>query len=169
MFRLTTPRTYVRHATLADARFIVELLNDPGWIRYIGDRNIDGIDAAKRYIEERLIGAYRQLGYGLYLVERRKDGEMIGMCGLVKRDGLDGPDIGFAFLERFTGQGYGVETSRAIINHARDDLGLSRLYGITLPDNRPSIRLLEKLGLVYDRIEDISGDGEACKIFVADL
>ncbi|MDP2697697.1 GNAT family N-acetyltransferase [Thalassospira sp.] len=166
MFCLETDRTLLRHATLEDAAFILELLNEPDWIKYIGDRNVHDLDAARGYITDKLIASYTQNGFGSYLITLRDSGTPIGLCGLVKRDSLDCPDIGFALSAAHGGKGYALEAATAVMAHARHDLGLARVVGFALPENHGSIRLLERLGLVFDRMIHIDGDRDACKLFV---
>jgi len=149
---LETPRLSLRHVDERDAPFILELVNDPGWIRFIGDRNIRDLDAARRYIAEGPVAMYREFGFGLYLGELKAAATPIGLCGLVRRDGLDDVDIGFALLARFRGQGYAREAARAVMDHALGTLGLPRVVAITAPDNRASQRILEALGLSFERM-----------------
>lgn len=145
-----TKRLIIREASLDDAEFVLELINEPGWRRYISEHSIDSLDKARDYISERLLSAYKQHGYGLWLMQRASDGAMLGMCGLVRRESLPGPDLGFAQLEQHSGQGYAFEASQAAINYAVQHALTRRLLAITLPENRRSIRLLEQLGFSYD-------------------
>ncbi len=142
-----THRLRLRWATASDAEFILELVNDPDWLRFIGDRGVQDLDAARVFIEERLVASYHEHGYGLYLTERREDGVPIGICGLVRREGLDGPDVGFAFLRAYRSLGFAYEAAAATLEFAGDDLGLERIFAVTEPDNHSSIRLLTRLGL----------------------
>ncbi|NJK46447.1 MAG: GNAT family N-acetyltransferase [Pleurocapsa sp. SU_196_0] len=148
---LETPRLTLRHLNLEDDEFIVTLLNSPGWLRFIGDRNVRDRDAARGYIE-RTSAAYTRHGHGLYLVALRdemSDGTSIGLCGPIRRDGLEDADLGFALLPEHAGHGYAVEAARRVLEHARDDLHLTRIAGITTPDNERSIRTLETLGFRF--------------------
>lgn len=144
---ITTPRLAMRRLRLADAPFILELLNDPGWLEFIGDRGVRDLAGARDYIRQGPKAMYRRLGYGLYLVERRTDGVAVGLSGLTWRKALGKIEIGLAFLERFQRQGYGLESAKAVMRHARDDLGLDRVWAITLPGNTGSRRILEVLGM----------------------
>jgi RimJ/RimL family protein N-acetyltransferase len=144
---LETERLRLRRFSFDDAALVLELLNDALWIRFIGDRNVRSLDAARDYIAK-LRRSYEEHGFGLYLVERKGDGEPLGMCGLVKRDTLPAPDIGFAFLERHRGEGYALEAARATLAHARTQLGLARVLAIATADNARSGNLLMKLGFV---------------------
>src|SRR5262245_31356408 len=118
---LETERLRLRRFSLDDAPLILELLNDPLWIRFIGDRNVRTLEDARGYAKKP-IESYDKHGYGLYIVERKAGGELLGMCGLVKRDTLPHADIGFAFLERFRGQGYALEAAQGTMRYAREGL-----------------------------------------------
>ena len=148
---LETDRLIVREAAAGDAAFMLQLMNEPGWHRFIGDRGVRTVDAAGRYIESAMRVSYEWHGHGLCRVELKGSGESIGICGLVRRDTLPGPDLGFAFLERHHGKGFALESARATMHHARRVLGLARVFAVTSPDNIASIRLLEKLGFVLEK------------------
>jgi RimJ/RimL family protein N-acetyltransferase len=143
---LETPRLQLREVALADAAFVLALLNDPSWLENIGDRGVRSEADAERYISDTLRGPYRRLGYGLYAVQRRSADGPIGICGLVKREFLPAPDLGFALLPGFVGQGYASEAARAVIAYAHGTLGIEQLYAIVQHDNQRSVRLLERLG-----------------------
>ncbi|MGH6872716.1 MAG: GNAT family N-acetyltransferase [Rhizomicrobium sp.] len=144
-----TERLALRRLARGDEGFILALLNSPGFIRNIGDRGVRTLDDAWGYIARSAIASYDSNGFGLYRTALKDSGAPIGICGLVKRDGLDAPDLGFAFLEPYWRRGYAVEASRAVLRHARDDLGLTRLLAITAPRNAGSIAVLEKLGFRF--------------------
>ena len=144
---IETPRLLLRHLELHDAEFILELVNDPDWLRYIGDKKVKTVAEAHHYIARGPRALYERLGFGLYLVELRSTGEALGICGLIKRDTLDDVDIGFAFLARHGSRGYAREAAAATLDHGRRVLGLGRIVAITVPDNASSIHLLEKIGL----------------------
>lgn len=151
---LGTDRVVLRELTAEDAPFIFELVNDPDWILYIGDRGIRTLGDACGYIEKLRAGHARH-GFGLYLVERRSDHLPLGICGLLKRDHFEDPDIGFAFLPQFRGHGYGREAAEATLAWGRAVHGMRRIVAITVPENAASIRLLERIGLRFERtIED---------------
>lgn len=160
---LETERLTLRELHDGDAAFVLELLNSPGWIRFIGDRGMRTEDEARDYLAKGPIDMYRRLGFGLYAVLRRGDAAPIGMCGLIKRDGLDDVDIGFAFLDQHAGQGYAFEAAQAVMAHGREVLGLQRIVAITSVDNDRSIRLLEKIGLRFEKL--IPMKGEQVKLF----
>jgi RimJ/RimL family protein N-acetyltransferase len=144
---LETDRLVLRRLTADDALFILELVNEPGWLRFIGDKGVRTLEDARRYIRTGPVSMYDRLGFGLYLTERKLDGAPIGMCGLVKRDTLADVDLGFAFLARFGQMGYAIEAATAVKAYAEGALGLPRIVAITDPDNERSIRVLEKLGM----------------------
>ena len=146
----TSERLVMRLFNAGDAAFIHRLLNEEGWLRFIGNRSIDSLDAARRYIDEVVLARQASHGFSFYAVERKEDGVVLGMCGLVKRDTLDDVDIGYAFLVEHCGQGYAVEAARAVMDYARDVLRLPRLLAITSPDNERSIRVIEKLGMRFE-------------------
>lgn len=148
---LETERLHLREFTADDAAFVLALLNEPDFHRFIGDRGVRTLDDARAYIRDRLVAAYAKHGYGLWHVSLRVDGTAVGMCGLVRRDYLPDPDIGFAFLARFGGNGYATESAAAVVDHGRTKLGLSRFLGITDPANHASQNVLRKVGLRFDR------------------
>ncbi len=160
-----TDRLILRQLVPEDAPFILQLVNEPGWLRYIGDRNVHDLEAARGYIEKGPTDMYARLGFGLYRVELKSDGTPIGMCGLLKRDTLSDVDIGFAFLQRFHGQGYAREAAAATLAHGREAFGLKRILAITSPDNLSSIRLLEKLGFQYQETVQMAGPSRDTKVF----
>ncbi len=157
---LTTQRLILRRLTLDDAAFILELLNDPAWLRFIGDKGVRTQDDARDYLRKGPLAMYDKEGFGLYLVER-KDGHIpIGMCGLIKRDSLDDVDIGFAYLPAYRTQGFAHEAAAAVLAHGRRDFGLRRIVAITSPENARSIALLERLGMQFGRMVKLSADDE---------
>lgn len=131
-----------------DARFILKLLNDPDWIRNIGQRHVHTVRDARRWINERLVNNYGRQGFGFWAAERREDGVVVGMCGLVKRDALEHVDVGYALLPRFRGHGYAREAAQACLDYARDVLGLDEVWAFTDPANEPSARVLTGIGMV---------------------
>jgi len=162
---LQTGRLRLRELDEHDAAFMLELLNEPGWIRFIGDRGIRTEEAARDYLRRGPMKMYRERGFGLWCVEVKPAGTPVGICGLIKRDGLEDVDIGFAFLARHERQGYGVESARAVMAHARGALGLQRIVAITSVDNHGSIGLLEKIGLRFEKMVTMPGDDEEIKLF----
>ena len=154
---LQTGRMTLRRLTPADAPFIRELVNEPSWIRYIGDRGVRSEEDARAYLLKGPIAMYERYGFGLWMCESRESGEALGICGLIKRDSLEDVDIGFAFLPRYWGQGYAQESAAAVLDYGREVLELDRIVAITSPDNTPSIRLLEKLGLRLEKTFEMGG------------
>ncbi|HDR7782563.1 TPA: GNAT family N-acetyltransferase [Bacillus wiedmannii] len=163
MIVLETERLVIRWFDIKDAPFILELVNDPAWIQFIGDKRIKNLEDAKKYILNGPVDMYIKMGFGLYLVERKEDLTPLGMCGLIKRDSLEDVDIGFAFLEKFRSKGYGFESASAVIDYGVQKLGLKRIVAITTIDNINSGKLLEKVGLQFEKI--ISESGEDLKLF----
>jgi RimJ/RimL family protein N-acetyltransferase len=145
---LETERLRLRLFQLDDAAFIIELLNSPGWLEYIGDRNIKTYEQAKNYLENGPLKSYKQNGFGLCMVQT-KEGAPIGMSGILRRDNLEHPDIGFALLPEYQSQGYAFEIADAVLKYGKSDLQISTIFAITLPRNLKSIRLLERIGLRF--------------------
>ena len=160
---IETDRLRLRPFSFADAEFIIELLNSDGWLRYIGDRNVHSRESAEAYLANGILKNYATVGYGFWAVELISSGEPIGMCGLIQRDTLPHPDIGFAFLPEYIGQGYGYEAAAATLEYAFDTLKMTQVLAITVPENESSIRLLEKIGLQYTHTMDMNG--EALRVF----
>ena len=154
---LQTGRMTLRRLTPADAPFIRELVNEPSWIRFIGDRGVRTEEDARAYLLKGPIAMYERYGFGLWMCESRESGEALGICGLIKRDTLEDVDIGFAFLPRYWGRGYAHESAAAVLDYGREVLELDRIVAITSPDNTSSIRLLEKLGLRLEKTFEVGG------------
>ena len=151
---LRTERLRLRHMRVDDAAFMLGLLNDPSWLRFIGDRGVRTVEAARDYIRKGPADMVRRLGFGFYVVELKQNGCPVGVCGLAKRDFLDDVDIGYAFLPQYWGQGYAFEAASGVLAHAKNDIGLRRIVATVRPDNAASIALLEKLGLRFERALD---------------
>ena len=166
---LETERLILRHLTTDDAEFILELLNDPSFIRNIGDRNVRSIEDACSYILNGPVASYAKNGFGLYLVLLKETKEPMGMCGLIKRDGLEDVDIGYALLPRYWSKGYAVEAAQATKEYAREAIGLKRIVAIVDPVNAGSIRVLENIGLHYETMVRLSADDIDLKLFGAEL
>jgi RimJ/RimL family protein N-acetyltransferase len=137
----------VRRLTLEDAPFILELVNDPLFLRFVGDKGVRTLEAARNYLRNGPLASYAQHGFGLFQVSLKGSGEAIGMCGLLKRDVLEDVDIGFAYLPQFSGRGYATEAALATMHYGRDVLGLKRIVALTAPGNAASQNVLRKLGL----------------------
>lgn len=162
---IETDRLILRRLSTDDAEFILELLNEPSFLRFIGDKGVRTLADARDYILNGPVEMYARLGFGLYLTELKEGGVPIGVCGLIKRDGLDDVDIGFALLPRFWSKGYAYEAASAVMAYGKDALGLERIVAITSPDNHASGRLLEKLGLRFERMVRLSEDAEEVRLF----
>ncbi|MEM9928181.1 MAG: GNAT family N-acetyltransferase [Bacteroidota bacterium] len=145
-----TERLILRPLTEADAPFILALLNSPDWLKYIGDRGVHNVEDARNYLKEKYFPVYKTPGCGPMACVLKTDGTIIGNTGVYDRPGLDLPDFGFAFLPKYHGQGYAYEASVANMAYAQQ-MGHRELLAITLPNNRPSIRLLEKLGFKREK------------------
>lgn len=152
-----------------DAAFMLELLNDPGFLRYIGDRGVHTLEQAHAYLLKGPISSYRNLGFGLYRIQETSTGRSIGVCGLVKRNTLEDVDLGYALLADSCGKGYAREAAAAVLADARVKLALPRIVAITDPDNLASISLLEKLGFGFDRMLRLSADDIELKLFALEI
>lgn len=166
---IETERLILRKLTANDAEFILDLLNQPSFIHYIGDRGVRTLEDASRYILTGAVTSYERFGFGLYLTLLKGGQVPIGICGLVKRDTLKDADIGFAFLPQFWSKGYAFESASAVLAYARNMLGLKRILGITTPDNQGSIHVLEKIGLKFEQMVKLSEDDVELKLFAVDL
>ncbi|MFZ6675180.1 GNAT family N-acetyltransferase [Undibacterium sp. Xuan67W] len=168
---LETARLKLRTISSDDAEFYLELINDASYIRNIGDKGIRTIDAAKESIQQGPMAMQAQRGFSLYLVELRTETRPIGICGLIKRDGLENVDIGYAFLPAFAGQGLAREAASAVMRYANETLGIQRLVAITAPDNARSSHLLEKIGFRFEKIIRLMRNGkeEVSKFYTHDF
>jgi len=165
-----TNRLLLSKITVDDAPFILELMNTPGWIKYIGDRNIKTVEQAATYIKNNQLKVYETLGYGYYKMQVKAENlKTIGTTGLLKRNELDHVDIGFSMLPEYHGKGYGFEAANEIMKLAKNTFKLKTVSAITLPINKPSIHLLEKLGLSYQKTVKPFEDDKELLLFVKDL
>ena len=146
-----TERLIIRELSVSDSPFILELVNTPTWLKFIGDRGVKNLDDAKSYLKKGPLKSYDDNGFGLYWVGLRDSNVPIGMCGLIKRADFDSPDIGFAFLPEYEGKGYGYESASAVLDYCKTEFQVKRIIGITLEANTASVRLLEKLGLSFEK------------------
>ena len=162
---IETDRLLLRQITIDDAAFMLDLLNQPSFIQFIGDRGVRTLDDAREFILTRYIAAYERLGFGIYLTVLRESEIAIGICGLVKRDGLDDVDVGYAFLPQYWSKGYASESVSAVLAYARNTLGIRRVLGITTPDNDGSIRVLKKAGFTFGRMVTLPGGETELKLF----
>lgn len=166
---LETNRLALRRMSPDDAEFMLRLLNEPSWLQFIGDRGVRTLADAQTYILNGPVEMYARLGYGLYIVERKEDGILIGICGLLKREFLDDVEIGYALLPQYWAQGYAYEAASAVLAYGRSKLGLKRMAALTSADNHRSARLLEKLGLKYERMVRYPGGGQEVQLFLIAL
>jgi ribosomal-protein-alanine N-acetyltransferase len=164
---LETPRLALRKLSFDDAPFIVELVNEPGWLRFIGDKGVKNLEDARNYLRQGPMASYERFGFGLYAVSLREAGTLLGMCGLLKRDTLPDVDIGFAFLRRYYGRGYAREAAAAMIVHARQQLGLKRILAITTVDNQRSAKVLETIGMRFESMVKSAGEPDL-RLFALD-
>lgn len=155
--------------SLDDAGFIVELLNDPSFLRFIGDRGVKTTEDARQYIQSGPMDSYDRHGFGLWLVELKESQTAIGICGLLKRESLSDVDIGFAFLPQYRSKGYAYESTAAVMEHARTVLGLKRVVAIANDDNTGSHRVLEKLGMGFERMIRLAEEAPEIRLMVSDF
>ena len=162
---LDTGRLILRRITYDDAGLMLAIWNDAAFVKHVGDRGVRSESEAREALEAGAFRLYAEYGYGPYKMIRKDDATAIGICGLFKRDNLDDPDIGFAVLPDYCGQGYAGEAARAVVAHARDDLGLRKLTAIVSPGNSASIGLIEKLGLTFTGMITMPGEDEAIRLY----
>ncbi len=160
-----TSRLVIRELTADDAEFILRLTNEPSFVANIGDKGIRDLDDARRFLRE---GAWTNQplpGYGQFLVELKEDGAAAGICGLLYRENLDLTDVGFAFLPAYWGRGLALEAARAVMEYGTSKLGVSAIVGLTTKENAPSIRVLEKLGLRFQKMVKMSPDDPGTALY----
>jgi RimJ/RimL family protein N-acetyltransferase len=162
---LETERLILRRFSLEDAAFVVELVNDPAWLANIGDRKVRTLEDARDYLRNGALAMYERVGYGMYVVTLKDSGESIGTCGLIQRKELPDADIGFAFLPRYRGRGFAFESASAVLEYGMKVIGLKRIVAIVTVTNRPSIRVLEKIGLTFERMIRFPGDAEEIPLY----
>lgn len=168
MMVLETERVILRWLCVDDCHFILNLLNQPSFIQYIGNRGVRNLSDARLYIESKFVESYKRFGFGLYLVELKECKTPIGICGFVKRDTLPDADIGFAFLPQYWSQGYAFESARAVFDYGKNILGFKRILAITTKDNDASGKLLTKVGLKFERMIKLSDEEDESKLFSSD-
>ena len=158
---LETERLRLRRLTLLDSPFMLGLLNEPAWHRFIGDRGVRTIEETQEYLGKSYLRGYERDGFSMFLVERKRDAAPLGVCGLMKRDSLDDVDLGFGFKSEHRRHGYAYEAAVGTLRWGHETLGLERIVAITDPENAPSIALLRKLGFELESdIQEPSPDGE---------
>ena len=164
-----TARLYLRPTDEEDAALILELLNTPKWLRFVGNRDVHSIEAARAYIKERMLPQLEKLGYSNYSIIRKSDGVKLGCCGLYDREGLEGVDLGFALLPEYEKQGYAYEASLEIVRAAKEEFGISHIKGITSKDHYASQKLLKKLGMNCTGTVVLPDEDEELLVFQTDL
>ena len=164
---LKTERLFISELTGENAPFFFELVNDPAWLKYIGDKGINTISDAKHYLDSKIIPSYALNGFGFYLVSLKKNNSSIGITGLVDRKGLKHIDVGFAFLESYRGQGFAYESTLAILEFAKQKLKIDPIVAITDLDNSKSIQLLDRLGLKFKKIIQLPDGDKKCRLFIS--
>lgn len=165
---LETDRLRLRQLTLDDAEFIFRLVNDPAFIRNIGDKGVRALDDARGYIQNGPMASYAKFGFGLWLIETKDSAEPVGICGVLKRDTLEDIDLGYALLPEFSGKGYAVESAAGVVDYART-LGFNRIVAIVKPDNERSIRVLEKNGFEFELMIRLSEGADELKLFACEF
>ena len=164
---LETERLVLREVVEDDAAFILELLNSPGFLENIGDRGVRDEDQARTFIEERMRASYRDNGFGLWVAVQKSDNRPVGLAGLVKREGLETPDVGYAFLQIVWGRGYAQEAAAAVLAHAQGPLGIPKLAAITSPENFASLAVLRKIGFTFHGMIELPGIERESTYFTA--
>jgi len=162
---LETKRLELLEFSPEDAEFIFLLLNTPGWLENIGTRNINFISDAEKYISNKLIPSYHINGFGFWLMKLKSTGEPVGMCGFAKREGLDDPDVGFALLPEYEGKGYALEAAKACMEYAAAEMKIEVIKAITSKNNIRSQKLLEKIGLKFEKLINLPNDKEEIMLY----
>jgi RimJ/RimL family protein N-acetyltransferase len=165
---IETERLTLRRLSEDDDAFILDVLNQPSFLRYIGDKKVRTAADAQRYIQNGPAASYARFGFGLYRVELKESGTPIGMCGLLKRDSLPDVDLGFAFLPAYWSKGYASEAAEAVLRYGRSTLGLSRIVAITSLDNQDSMKLLLKIGFKEESLVRLSEGEPEVRLFSSD-
>jgi [ribosomal protein S5]-alanine N-acetyltransferase len=168
-FRLETERLILDELAVdRDELFIFELLNEPGFLENIGDRGVNDLAGATGYIQKGPAASYAKHGFGLWRVVDRSAGQPVGICGLLQRETLADPDVGYAILERYAGRGYAQEAAQACVDYGRSNLSMGKIVAITTPDNKASQRVLEKIGFRFDSVIELPGHGGESAYFVSE-
>ena len=164
--KLETQRLFIRKASLQDAPFFLKLLNEESYIKNIRDSLVRSLEASEKFIQDFYLKSYETNGFGLYVLECKKAGTPLGVCGLVKRPELDFPDLGFALLSTEVGKGYIQESSQMILKYSRDDLKFSELGAITSKDNTRSANTLLKLGFIFQEEVQFPNQGKILDLYM---
>jgi RimJ/RimL family protein N-acetyltransferase len=160
-----TPRLRIRELTVDDAEFVFELVNEPSFLENIGDKGVRNVEDARQFILAGPWASHRERGYGQFLVELKEGGDSIGVCGLLFRESLNVSDIGCAFLPQYWRRGFAYEAACAVMEYGRSTLGIETIAGLTSEENLASIRMLEKLGMKFDRIVRMSDDDPGTALY----
>ncbi len=166
---LETERLVLRRLKVEDAEFVLGLLNEPSFVRFIGDRGVRTIADAREYIVKGSIDSYERRGFGMYLTELKEDLTPLGICGLLQRKSLQDVDLGFAFMPQFWARGYAYESASAVMAYGKTALGLSRIVAVTSPNNHRSIRVLERLGMRFEQMVRLCEDGPELELYGCDF
>lgn len=161
----TTNRLLLREASTDDSEFILKLINEPAWHKFISNHSVDTIEKASEYIEQKMIAMYQKFGFGLWVVEKIDDAIPIGICGLLKRDSLHNIDLGFAFLADYWGQGFALEASISCLKYAKSEIKAKKIVAITDPLNTRSVKLLEKAGFIYESNFSHPGSNDVLSLY----
>jgi len=164
-----TERLIIKFVDINDAEFLMKLVNTEKWLKNIGDRNIYNLEDAETYVREKNLPQIERLGFGNCVVILKSSNTKIGSCGLYDREGIEGVDIGFAFLEEYEGKGYAYESAKKIMNVGINEFGLKKVSAITLPSNESSIKLIEKLGLKFKEAIRIPNDDDELNLYELNL
>ncbi|WDP88529.1 MAG: GNAT family N-acetyltransferase [Desulfobacter sp.] len=169
MIMIETKRLVIQKLSVSDAPFILALLNDQGWLRYIGDKGVRTLEDARSYILNGPMQSYEEFGFGLFLVKLKEADSSIGICGLLKRDYLAHVDLGFALLSEYRGKGYAAESAAAVLGHGKKQFGFRHVSAIAQPDNLRSIKVLKKIGFKQERLIEPPGTGSQLALFGKDV
>ncbi len=170
MNKIETERLILSEFSIDDAPFILEMLNDPAWLQFIGDRGVKTLDDARDYIVNKLQKGFKEQGFGMLIIKLKDNQIPIGTCGLLKREYLDDLDIGFAFLPAFRGKGYAFEAASTTVKWGKENLGIKRVLAFTDANNTASIALIKKLGMEFERLlTDFPEDDAEIQLYGRDL
>ena len=165
MIILKTSRLYLSKINKKDASFLYQLMNDPDWILNIGDRQINNLEDAENFIANRFIKSYKENGFGFYILRLIEDDSPIGICGLIKRDGLDHVDIGYALMPEFRGNGYAFEAAKVVYTYGLNHFKLDKIVAIVNSGNKKSEQILEKLGLQFEKMITLPNETKEIQLF----
>ena len=162
---METERLRLRPVTVDDTALMLAVWNDPAFIENVSDRGIRTVEQARDAIKTGAQKLFEDYGYGPYCMSLKPNGTMIGICGIFKRENIEDPDIGFGVLPDYCGKGYAGEAAAAVVDYARNTLRIGVLTAIVSPKNAPSIGLIKKLGLTFERMITMPGDNDAICLY----